>query len=323
MENGTGVYLVLTPDGKLKRDLMTAAGKIQMEDSTVEHEIIEFSELVFGPYTIIVDYIIQLVNSIVSDYNQNDGHIDRETFNEMKAVVDDLVQSLESEDLLHGTLTRTAVEDAVPKDDGSDRCAAEIVSRIAPPLQEVFYFQILTNQILSDLRNGVPLDFKEKYRSLQRSDVIQTFFMDGELTARYYFRTPANYYRFLLLNFILRKPTVEWCKCCGRFFIPRTKKKTSYCDRIMKDGASCKVWGPRLKHRKAAMDETVIEEFDRTRQKMYKRYERTRDMAGQKSEKPLTLTELYLWIDEATLVRDKYLAGEISKEDALKAIVVP
>lgn len=112
-------------------------------------------------------------------------------------------------------------------------------------MQEIVYFQVLVNQILSDIRNGVPLDFKEKYRVLQRTNVVQTLFMDEDLTQRYYFRSPANYYRFLLLNFITRKPRVELCSCCGKFFIPKTKKATTYCDRILKDGKTCKYWGPK------------------------------------------------------------------------------
>ena len=84
--------------------------------------------------------------------------------------------------------------------------------------------------------------------------------------------------RFLLLNFITGKPVVGLCECCGRFFMPRTERKTLYCDRVIKDGKTCKALGPRLKHKLLAKNKTVVEAFDRARQRMYKRYERARDI---------------------------------------------
>lgn len=141
-----------------------------------------------------------------------------------------------------------------------------------------------------------------------------------ELTNLYHFRSPASYYCFLLLNFVSRKPTVELCRCCGRFFVPKTKKKTIYCDRILRGGKTCKELGPRLKHKRDAGANKVIEEFDRARQRMYKRFERTRYSNQSPTDKSLTDAELYAWTRNATDARDKYLAGEMSEEEALKII---
>ena len=116
---------------------------------------------------------------------------------------------------------------------------------------------------------------------------------------------------------------VELCQCCGRFFIPKTKKKTLYCDRVIKDGKTCKELGPRLKHKRAAMNQKVIEEFDRARQRMYKRYERAKDVNQTPSERDLSLSEFYEWLEPATRARDLFLAGEMSEEEALKIINVP
>ena len=55
-----GLYVSVSPEGKLKRDLAALTGKVPLEDSTVEREIIEFSELDFGPYAQVVDYIRSL-----------------------------------------------------------------------------------------------------------------------------------------------------------------------------------------------------------------------------------------------------------------------
>lgn len=78
-----------------------------------------------------------------------------------------------------------------------------------------------------------------------------------------------------------------------------------------------------MKHRLEAMNRRVVEEFDRTKQRMYKRYERAQGINRKQSEKDLTLSELYEWIDAATDARNAFLRGELSEEDALKIIAAP
>lgn len=90
------------------------------------------------------------------------------------------------------------------------------------------------------------------------------------------------------------------------------RKKTIYCDRIIKDEKSCKIWGPRLKHKLQAQNKKVVEEFDRAKQKMYKRYKRATDPNKKASPKDLTYQEYYEWLDRATQARDDYLAGKLS-----------
>ena len=113
---------------------------------------------------------------------------------------------------------------------------------------------------------------------------------------------------------------MELCRCCGRFFVPKTKRKTLYCDRVIRDKKTCKDIGPRLKHKYDAGRDKVIEEFDRARQRMYKRYERTETINQTVTAKSLTEEELCEWTRKATKARDKYLAGELSEEEALKII---
>ena len=43
MKTDCGVYVTIAPDGTLKRDLAAVRGKIPLEDTTVEDEIITFS----------------------------------------------------------------------------------------------------------------------------------------------------------------------------------------------------------------------------------------------------------------------------------------
>ena len=92
-------------------------------------------------------------------------------------------------------------------------------------------------------------------------------------------------YQRPMLHFISANPNVALCECCGRYFIPKTAKKTLYCDRIIKDNKTCKNLAPGLKHKLQAQNKKVVEEFDRAKQKMYKRYERALDPDKKVTEK--------------------------------------
>ena len=180
--------------------------------------------------------------------------------------------------------------------------------------------QFEVNDILSDLRQGIPIDFECKYDYLRMQELTQVFEAGDGLTSRYYFRSISDYYYFLLVHFISSKPNVALCECCGRYFIPATKRKTLYCDRELKDGKSCKELAPSLKHKLDAKRKKVIEEFDRAKRRMYKRYERAGDPGKKPSSKDLNYSEYYEWLECATDARDRYLAGELSEEKALEII---
>lgn len=131
-------------------------------------------------------------------------------------------------------------------------------------------------------------------------------------------RSAVDYCHFLLLHFVADKPNSQ---CRGRYFKSKTKKKTLYCDHILKDGKTCKEWGPILKHKLAAQRNEVIKSFDQAKWKMYKRYERAESGINQKpSEKELSYAEYYQWLDRVTKARDDYLAGRIGSKEALKII---
>ncbi|MFR8283675.1 MAG: DUF6076 domain-containing protein [Faecalibacterium sp.] len=96
-----------------------------------------------------------------------------------------------------------------------------------------------------------------------------------------------------MLHFISANPNVALCECCGRYFIPKTAKKTLYCDRIIKDNKTRKNLAPGLKHKLQAQNKKVVEEFDRAKQKMYKRYERALNPDKKVTEKDLSYAEYY------------------------------
>lgn len=323
MAENFGLYLSLTTDGHIKRDLTGPAGKVSLEDTTIRDELILFSELSFEYYAEVVDMIRTSVVFLCVDNDNRyiEGRVNPNVYEFVMETVADLVNTLmgPEESPLHSQLLWTAIED-LPADDGTDESRIQICQELIPVLTEIMQFQFVVNEVLHDLYQKVSLD-PEKYEGLWEMPVTEVLTLEDTLTTRHYFRSAVDYYHFLLLHFTSGKPNVARCRCCGRYFIPKTKKKTLYCDRILKDGKTCKEWGPILKHRKMVRDHEVIETFDRIKRKMYKRYERAEYGINQKpSEKDLSYAEYYQWLDQATGARDDYLEGKISKEDALNLI---
>lgn len=323
MAEDFGLYLSLSEDGHIKRDLTGPAGKVSLEDTTIRDELILFSELSFEYYAEVVDMIRTSVVFLCVDYDNRyiEGRVNPNVYEFVVETVADLVNTLMGleESPLHGQLLWTAIED-LPADDGTDESRIQICQELISVLTEIIQFQFVVNEVLHDLCQKVPLD-PEKYEGLWEMPVTEVLTLEDTLTTQYYFRSAVDYYHFLLLHFAAGKPNVARCRCCGRYFIPKTNKKTLYCDRILKDDKTCKAWGPVLKHRKAVRDYEVIETFDRIKRKMYKRYERAEYGINQKSsEKNLSYAEYYQWLDRATRARDEYLEGKISKEEALKII---
>lgn len=321
MEKQMGLYVVLRADGTLERTLCSRKGEKKLPDTTLDNELITYSELNFGAYPEWLEMIDQLSAEVENDDPDHFGEVDMEKFLQLLHLTEDLVLVLEKSNLVTGTLMRTLIEDKVPKDDGTAWYVYVAKTEIQNCLEGIMRFQMFVNRVLSVFANKEEFDVSN-YPYLRQLHVTQIVNLDTDISTEYFFRSEVAYYQFLLMHLISRKPNVAFCHCCGRFFIPKTRKKTLYCDRVLVDDKTCKDMAPYLKHKKAAANIKVIQEFDRAKQRMYRRYERT-DSGKEKSANDLTYNEYYDWLDEATKARDQFLRGEISEEDALTKIIVP
>ena len=322
MERKLGLYVTLGDDGSLKRTLVSISGETNLEATTLNDEVILFSELIFDFYAFIVDRIRLSAAYLVTQDGDGKDTVDMRVFEFIQDTVQDLIEEFEEDDPLYGTLTRTIMEDRIPAADGSDTYPVTAVEKIISELSAVMLTQFSVNNILRDMRFHVPVDLDKKYRSLQEVEFTQISSFSNLHTPEYLFRSAADYYTFLVLHFIAAEPRVALCECCGRYFIPKTAKKTLYCDRVLKDDKTCKDLGPALKHKLQAQNKKVVEEFDRAKQRMYRRYERT-DGIKSETDRDLTYSQYYAWLDAATKARDRFLRGEITEAEALQIIIVP
>lgn len=325
LQNICGLYVSVNDNGTIKRNLTVKSGEtIKVERTTVNDEIIAFSELNFKYYAELLEHIENMCEDSyveVTDGDFEEAGIDIDAYTEILKTVHKLIGALEESNPLHGTLLRTLLEDQLPPDDGSAMYLINSEAKITDCLSSVMRLQFLINDILYDLRNGTPLDLEQKYNIFKTAEFTQIQTLNKKITVQYRFRSLIDYYIFLMMRFIENQPSVTLCQCCGKYFIPKTKRTTLYCDRIIRDGKTCKQIAPALKHKRDASRDSVIQTFDRTKRKMYKRFERTNDFSNATAN-TLSLTQYYDWLGKAEQARNEYLAGKISAEEALEIIIV-
>ena len=172
-----------------------------------------------------------------------------------------------------------------------------------------------TNVILKQLSENSQADMQ---------DYTATYFSvtrQGK-PATYIFRSEAQYIYFLLQHLLESRVPICKCQFCGGYFVPKTRHNTLYCDRIVRDGKTCKQVAPRLKKRERDAAHLVTSEFERIKDMLFHRRDR---MGGNKKASVIDLTddEFVQWLETATDARNRYLAGELTENEALEIIHVP
>ena len=86
MKSQIGLYVTLEKDGYIKRNLITNSGEKELPRTTIKDEIIEFSELNFGPYSQVVDYIQEIADEIITEGKEKPTEADYKYFHRVVRV---------------------------------------------------------------------------------------------------------------------------------------------------------------------------------------------------------------------------------------------
>ena len=306
-----GLYIELSTDGKIKRHLKANGKEIPLRDTTIAEELIQLTEQTF-------DYLsavsIRLLESLEEVDKEPDG------FAKYKEYMSTVLYEMETTDVVSGTLTRTMLTDMEDEAVVNGWEGADHVWETLKRLNWVTTVQCGVTNIFDDLCEGVETEFGMD--DIRHIAVTQILTLESRIIPQYFFRTEENYYLFLLQHYLASRPNIAKCQLCGKFFLPKTRKKTLYCDRVIENGKTCKQIAPRLKHKALAADDWVVKEFDRIKKMQYIRYQRTGP-----DKKPsvidITLPEYWAWLESATNAINHYLIGEISQNEAFAIFHVP
>lgn len=107
------------------------------------------------------------------------------------------------------------------------------------------------------------------------------------------------------------------CQHCWQYFVPKTKKKTDYCDHVWKDGSTCKKRGPNLKRKDGPNEDRYLLAFKKLRARFYERdYRFYAGLPGMS----VPCGSYFGWIEDASTSRVEYLEGTITGEEFLRRI---
>lgn len=125
----------------------------------------------------------------------------------------------------------------------------------------------------------------------------------------------------LMLCFRQEKQRVARCEYCWKYFIPKTKAATLYCDRIF-DGQSCKQRGANLKRKQGPEQDGALKLFKQLRDRMYARMLRYEDAPERQRKNLIQMTAVQFgeWEENARQARRDYVAGKLPSEEFLRRI---
>ena len=297
-----GLYVTIRPDGKIEKHLSTKDGEVPFPAQTIAEELIELSERNYIFCFIYRKRLLSTINGLNPDLN-------------VIAAVEDICEQMKQKNVICGTLAHYEFWDRyhywVPEKSNSLSRLTDAAIHFGSAAKAWQHTYTVLNQLSEKTQAGV--------RNL--SATYFTVMTYGKPNT-YVFRSEAQYYYFLLQRLLESKVRICKCQFCGLFFVPRTKHKTLYCDRVVRNGKTCKEIAPYLKRKERIEANKVLLLFEHAKDTMFRRFERTGSDKAQ-SVVDLTYDQYIDWLNSATDARNRYLAGKLTEEDAMAIIYVP
>ena len=305
-----GLYIRLQPDGTIKRRLVTILGEVPLADTTIAEELIGLIDTNNVP-----------MYQAIKDIWAYSSFVDRSPRDlwEFERALSKYLHWLRNRNLIRYSLFMTAYEDLEEKPDYRTQ---EGAMKIAKLLTDSMAPDYVVDRTLYALSKQTAIDLDDEHHFLKESSCVTHYLLEDAMEEEYQFRSEEQYYIFLLQRYILTTPNLISCQFCGRYFTPKTRKLTKYCDRITRNSKTCKRIAPGLKKRERDAAHKVTSEFMRIKDMLFHR----KDRAGEdKKSSVIDLTdgEYVQWLAAATDARDRYLAGELTEEEAMAIIYVP
>lgn len=311
-----GLYISLLPGGKIKRHLSADLGEIPLPDITIADELIALTErdsnTVLDELHLVKTLALQVEEDPSSQYP-------------FRLCYGRYLHRLWEESPMWYTLLMAQFCDEVGTtsfENWSEKQAADFMAEglYAPESVEVTVDIALSLLCEPDPEDPWELNLREDI--IHQSTATAFFTLGDTLDIQYLFRSTEQYYVFLLQHFCLSNPKIARCQHCGRYFIPKTRKKTLYCDRIVRDGKTCKEIAPSLTYKRKAASNRIIREFLKIKRRLARRVERA--MSDKKpSLIDMTYAQYRDWLQTATDARNRYLAGELTEDETMTIIYVP
>lgn len=141
-------------------------------------------------------------------------------------------------------------------------------------------------------------------------------------TRVYRFTDMENYVRFVFLN--MMQYNLNFCKCnyCYRFFIPKTKKLTRFCDRVNpENGKTCKEIAPTAYRNDDISSNKILKQYGLASRRNYMRMCRGEEcLSESSSDKDIDPQTYFDWRDRVIKAMRLWKNKQISDEEFLKVV---
>lgn len=216
------------------------------------------------------------------------------------------------------------------QDDGSASFLLKAGHQILRVLREPFRVQTYLRNILEVTFDGMErASQQERFEKLKQvypdvAQICDPALLDHVPEGQRSFAVRNLFGLYLLelaLYFRQEKQRIARCDYCWRYFIPKTKKATRYCDRVT-DGFPCKERGSRFKRNLISEQDEALKICEQLRGRMYARLLRWQEAAPTERDRliPMDYDDYEAWSENARLARVKYLQGKLTAEAFLQKI---
>lgn len=216
------------------------------------------------------------------------------------------------------------------QDDGSASFLLKAGHQILRVLREPFRVQTYLRNILEVTFDGMErTSQQERFEKLKQvypdvAKICDPALLDHVPEGQRSFAIRNLFGLYLLelaLYFQQDKQRIARCDYCWRYFIPKTKKATRYCDRVT-DGFPCKERGSRFKRNLISEQDKALKICEQLRGRMYARLLRWQDAAPTERDRliPMDYDDYEAWSENARLARAEYLQGKLAAEVFLQKI---
>ena len=320
MNDKNGIYLSINDDDAV-RVIIENSTKVQTDRIKISDELIGELEYDQSGYSTVFEHIRDKAEPL-----DDMGMYSDEQVADVTDLALQLAEAIRENDLTTGVLLRAAIKKYTDtNDDGSAMFFLATMNGIIDELQALPKTRYILYKYLKSRgefeTNDKWLETKvlpEGYffRRDYPCEIINydLFTNEPRLSQVFFFDNYSDYFVFLFLKFAEQHRRVLECPCCGKLFVPRSNRAEIYCDRLLINGKTCKQIAPKLMRKYKQMKDTLLDEYEHTKNRNYKRVERYENSNGDSSVIELTFDEYSAWLDRASRARRLYLQGKISKE---------
>ncbi len=321
MIDKNGIYLSVDGDNAV-RVIIENNIKIQTNRIKVSEELIGELEYDLSNYEVVLEHIIEETEPL-----DGIGEYSEEQFNSVSNMALELADGVRENDLTTGVLLRAAIYKLLDiDDDGTAMCLMTAMSNIVDALREPLDTRYILYKYLKSrgefethdkwLKTNV-LPEGYFFRRDYPCEIINydLFTNEPKLSQVFFFDNYTDYFVFLFLKFAEQQRRVLECPCCGKLFVPKSNRAEMYCDRVLVDGKTCKQIAPKLARKLKQRNDPLLEEYEKAKNRNYKRVERYENADGNSGVMRLTFNEYKAWLDKASEMKRLYLQGKVTAKE--------